>query len=87
MHEYSDILTELPGTTDLGEHAIDVTTNEAVRVKQYPMPYSKRQIIRDEVQNMLEYGVIEHSTSPYNSPVVLCARKTTLTDSVLIFAD
>ena len=70
-----DIFSELPGTTDLGEHAIDVTTNEAVRVKQYPMPYSTRQIIKDEVQNMLKYGVIEPSTSPYNSPVVLVRKK------------
>jgi len=75
VYEYRDIFTEIPGTTDLGEHTIDVTMKEAVRVRQYPMPYSTRQIIKDEVQNMLEYGVIEPSTSPYNSPVVLVRKK------------
>ena len=49
--------------------------NEAVRAKQYQMPYSTKQVIKDEVQNMSKYGVTELSTSPYNSPAVLVRKK------------
>ena len=66
--------TEVPGTTNLGVHDVELT-EEPVRVKQYPMPYSTKQVIRDEVENMLKYGVIEPSSSPYNSPIVLVRKK------------
>jgi hypothetical protein len=46
-----------------------------VRRKQYPLPFASKQVIIDEVRSMLEQGVIEPSTSPYTSPVVLVKKK------------
>ena len=75
VSKYLTIFTDLPGTTSLAEHVIDTTTREAVRVKPYPTPYAVRETVEEEVQKMLDMGVIEPACSPYNSPVVLVKKK------------
>ena len=75
VQEFSDIFTDRPGTTDLTEHKIELNTSAPIRVKQYPIPYAKREDIDKEVEMMLKYGVIEEATSEYNSPVVMVRKK------------
>ena len=74
LKEYSDVLTDRPGKTTLLEHEIKLTTQEPVRVKPYPIPFQGEQVIIDEVKTMLDLGVIEPSTSPYCSPIVLVKK-------------
>ena len=70
VREYKHIFTETPGTTHLVEHRIETTTNEPVRVKQYPVPYAVQSNIDEEVSKMLKADIIEPSTSAYNAPVL-----------------
>lgn len=72
---FSDVLTDLPGATNLVEHKIDVTTTEPVRVKQYPLPFHTEKTIKEEVEKMLQLKVIEPSSSPYCAPVVIARKK------------
>ena len=55
--EFADIFTDQPGTTALAQHVITTTTSEPIMVKQYPMPFAKRQAVEDEIKMMLEAGV------------------------------
>ncbi len=73
--EFADIFSDVPGLTNLGEHRIELTTKEPIRVRPYPMPYAKRQAVQEEVTKMLKSGVIEPSKSEYNSPIVLVKKK------------
>ena len=57
MREFAAVLDDRPGMTHLVEHEIEVTTNKPVQVKQYPMPYSVREAVNQEVLHMLEMGV------------------------------
>ena len=75
LEDFQDIFTEQPGCTPLVELKIDVTAKQPIRVKPYPMPYAKRKEVDEEVQKMLEAGVIEPSCSSYNSPIVLVKKK------------
>lgn len=75
VHEFRDIFTDLPGSTDLAEHTIKLTTDEPIRQRPYPLPYAVRETVKEEVQQMLDMGVIEHTTSPYSSPIVLVKKK------------
>ena len=75
LQEYSDIFTDVPGTTHLMEHRVELNSTIPVRVKQYPIPYAIREDIDKEVEMMLEYGVIEETCSDYNSPVVMVKKK------------
>ena len=54
---------------------IRLTTEDPVRCKPYPVPYARREAIKQEVNKMLELGVIERSNSPYAAPVVMVPKK------------
>ena len=74
LNEFKDVLTDVPGETNLVMHEINLTSDHPVRTKQYPLPFSMTETIRDETEKMLKLGIIEPSQSPYSSPVVLVKK-------------
>ena len=70
------------GRTEMIEHTID--TGQALPVKQHPrrVPLSKIQEAEAEIEKMAEQGIIEPSTSPWCSPVIILRKK----DSSIRFA-
>ncbi|KAK3084178.1 hypothetical protein FSP39_009620 [Pinctada imbricata] len=74
LRDYEDVLTDIPGRTNLVKHKILLTTKDPVRSKPYPAPFHLRETMKEEIEKMLKMDVIEQSTSDYASPVVL-ARK------------
>ena len=73
--EYKHIFTDKPGTTDLVQHEVTLTSNEPVRTKPYPIPFAMRDSVKKEVQTMLDLSVIEPSNSPYCSPMVIVKKR------------
>ena len=65
----------MPGTTHLGQHEIQLLDEEPVRSRPYPLPYNLKTAVEKEVQDMLELGVIERTSSPYSSPLHLVKKK------------
>ena len=63
------------GRTSIVQH--EIFTGDHPPIKQAPrrMPLNKREIVQKEVQAMLENGIIEPSTSPWSSPIVLVEKK------------
>ncbi|XP_077531154.1 uncharacterized protein LOC144143244 [Haemaphysalis longicornis] len=70
IHEYSLIFSDLPGKTDLVQCPLNLTSDKPVHVPQYPLPLALHETIENEVQEMLDMGIIEKSQSPYNAPMV-----------------
>ena len=70
VQEFSSLFTEAPRTTSLVQHPINLTSNEPVRSKPYPVPYSMRESLKKDIDDMMKMGVIRESNSPYASPVV-----------------
>ena len=75
IEQYPDVLTSVPGRTDLIQHNIKLSTSEPIRSKGYPVPFKARDVMDSEIKEMLELDVIEKSVSPYSSPVVLVPKK------------
>ena len=73
--EFSSLFTEAPGTTNVVQHLINLTSNEPVRSKPYPVPYSMRESLKKDIDDMMKMGVMRESDSPYASPVVVCKEK------------
>ena len=71
---YSDILTDLPGKTNLGIHDIKLTDDIPVRRKPYPIPHALRKQVQDEIDSMVKQGIVEPSESPYASPLVIVKK-------------
>lgn len=75
LHKYSDVLTDVPGRTELMQHSVKLTTNDAIYSKAYPVPFATQETVRKEIDSMLKLGVIERSDSKYASPIVLVKKK------------
>ncbi|GFR93010.1 Pol polyprotein, partial [Elysia marginata] len=75
LHEFADVLTSLPGHTTSVVHEIRLNSDQVVRVKPYPLPFAAQEFVKEEVQKLLDLGVIEHSSSPYCSPIVIVKKK------------
>ena len=75
LTEFQDVLTDLPGTTLLCEHDIKLTSNDPIRRRPYALPHALQDTVKKEVEAMLKMGVVEPSTSPYASPIVLVDKK------------
>ena len=70
--QFTNLFTEAPGTTDLVQHHIKLTSDEPVRSRPYPVPYSMGESLRKYIADMIKMGVIRKSSSPYGSPVAVC---------------
>ena len=76
--EFEDAFTTAEGQlgrTDLAQHTIE--TGDAVPIKQRArrIPIHKRVAAQEEIDKMLERGVIQPSESPWASPIVLVTKK------------
>ena len=75
LEKYTDVLTDIPGHTELIEHSVNLTTHDAIYSKAYPAPFSTQETIKKEIDTMLKLGVIERLESKYASPIVLVRKK------------
>ena len=78
LDQYSDIFAK--SSLDLGHTTIiqhKINTGEALPIKQQPYRVSHHQkaSIEKHISDMLDQGVIEVSSSPWSSPVVLVKKK------------
>ena len=58
LGHFKDVLTDIPGKTNLGKHTIELTDEEPVRCKPYPIPHKVRCEVHKELNKMLEMGII-----------------------------
>jgi transposase InsO family protein len=64
------------GRTSLVEHIIETIPGvRPIKQRCYPVSPPKQKIIDDEIAKMLAGGLIEHSKSPWSSPVCLIPKK------------
>ena len=71
LRRYEGIFTEIPEKASVIEHKIDLTDDRSIRCKPYPLPYTKRGEIRQEIRNMMNTGIVRQSSSPNASPLVV----------------
>lgn len=65
--------TEMPACRT--RHTIDTGTASPVRQKPYRVSPSERRVIADQVNEMLQKGVVRESASPWAAPVILVKKK------------
>jgi hypothetical protein len=75
IQEYTAVISNLPGKTNLLEHKIKLTNTRAIRTKPYCIPYARRELMKKEMDEMERLGIIERSDSDYGAPVVLVKKK------------
>ncbi|XP_078533942.1 uncharacterized protein LOC144820212 [Lissotriton helveticus] len=68
------VFSSLPGHSTVVEHAIHTEPGKTVRQRPYRIPEARRAIIQEETNQMLKMGIIEPSSSSWNSPIVLVPK-------------
>ncbi|XP_017406476.1 uncharacterized protein LOC108319747 [Vigna angularis] len=78
LHTYNMIFAKPKGLPPnrSQNHCIPLLPDvNAVRVRPYKYPHSQKQQIENMVQQMLDEGIITHSTSPFSCPIILVKKK------------
>ncbi|KAL7297648.1 hypothetical protein TKK_0009316 [Trichogramma kaykai] len=73
--KHSDCFRKVPGRFRSYEHTIIMKNDEPFFLKSYPIPDKYREQVSQEVAKMLRQGIIERSTTPYISPLVVVPKK------------
>ena len=75
LASFADVFTDVPGRTDCIEHDIRLTSEVPVKLKPYTIPLHAKQKVIEELQTMLDLGIVRQSDSPYSSPIVIVKKK------------
>ena len=65
IRRHSDVFTDMLRETDMIQHRVKVTDETPIHCKPYLLPYAMIKELRNEVDSMLEMGVVRPSMSPY----------------------
>jgi transposase InsO family protein len=78
LEEYRDVfassINEM-GYTDTVQHTIDTGGHSPIRVPSRRIPNAYRKDVEDQLEWLLEKGVIRSSTSPWRAPIVMVKKK------------
>ena len=58
---------EALGQSQAFQHAIPTTENQPIHIRPYASAWKERQLVQDQVQEMLQQKVIEPSVSPWSA--------------------
>ena len=71
LARHTKVFSDIPGKINMVEHKIELTDNNPVWSRPYPLPYAMRR----KIQDMLSLGIIRELNSPFASPIVIVKKK------------
>ena len=75
LHRYADVFEHSLGHTTVVRHNINAGDSPPIRQRPRRLPYAYHKETDDQLQDMLYQGVIQPSSSPCASPIVLVRKK------------
>lgn len=70
LEKYVEVFDRKPGVIKDYEYQMDVYPHQTYCRASYSVPWSKKEAVSKEIKKMLDWGIIEHSNSPYSSPII-----------------
>ncbi|XP_076038439.1 uncharacterized protein LOC143023724 [Oratosquilla oratoria] len=74
VSEYKEFFSDNPGCTSTVKHDIILTTTDRIHMKVYPVPVHLKPHFESEVESLFQQGIIQRSSSPHCSPVVMVRK-------------
>ncbi len=73
--QHKDVFQEHPELTYIIQHETPTPSGVNIWQQSEQVPEARRQAIEEQVQRMLQLGMIEASRSPWSSPVVMAPKQ------------
>ncbi|UYV75794.1 hypothetical protein LAZ67_13001373, partial [Cordylochernes scorpioides] len=73
--KYADLFSPRLGRTNLAKHRIDTEDAKPIKHKPYRVSPKERDIIKDQIDEMLKEGIIRPSSSAWSFPVILVKKR------------
>jgi hypothetical protein len=74
LGDFPQVFTRKLGLTTLLEYDIQLTDTIPVRSSPYRLSPPKMNVLRRQIQEMLDKGIIRYSVSPYSNPIFLVPK-------------
>ncbi len=68
--EFKDVFSSSLGCTNIATHTIELTDNTPCVSKSYRIPEALKQPLEEEINRLLEAGVLRYCSSPYRAPLI-----------------
>ena len=75
LNEFPDVVSKELGRTSVVQHEVHVMESAPIHQQPYRVPVTRREVVEKEIDKMLDMGIIQPSTSPWASPIVLVEKK------------
>ena len=75
LSRHEEVFSDIPGKTNMIKHKIELTENNPVRSRPYPLPYAMKENLKKEIEDMLSLGIIRESNSSFAFPIVIMKKK------------
>ncbi|UYV83674.1 hypothetical protein LAZ67_23002033, partial [Cordylochernes scorpioides] len=75
LERYGDLFSSRLGRTNLAKHRIDTEDAKPIKNKPYRVSAKERDIIKEQIDEMLTEGIIRPSSSPWSFPVILVKKR------------
>lgn len=75
MSDFADIIRDLPGRTKLVSYNIVTNDERPIRLPPYRISHAWKGAVKEEIDEMLEEGIIEPSNSDWSFPIVLVKKR------------
>ena len=76
LTEYEDLFADKPGRTNVIQHEIHLEEERPITLRPY---YRKSPLenafLEEEIQKMLDNGIISYSDSSWSAPIVIAHKK------------
>ncbi|UYV65660.1 hypothetical protein LAZ67_3004992, partial [Cordylochernes scorpioides] len=75
LERYEDLFSSGLGRSNLVKHRIDTEGAKPIKHKPYRVSAKEREIIKEQIDEMLRDGIIRPSSSPWSFPVILVKKR------------
>ena len=74
-YQYRHIFSDTPGKIKNFQCELKFKEHTEFKRKSYPIAFSLKEAVREEIQRLIENDIIEISNSPYTNPIVAVPKK------------
>lgn len=75
LGKYPGLFNEENRTAKGYVHKLEVSQDKPFHCKNYPIPFKYKDAVRNEINNLLDKGIIERANTPYINSIVIVVKK------------